>query len=913
MTETTIGRAPVQIVEINQPICGHVWGVGKCRAGGGNLDDIFTTDFSGGVGVWAGTTATLTQAGDRAIFAATGSGSYLSCSAQSPGSDGDSFRYVIARGKLNATASEWGCAFQSDSMGSLSTAIDAENKTALSALAAGAEFMAVWDMSDSGDYATDWVGQEIEILRLDFDAGSGCDIDLYSVELAAENPLDKNDTKCFNTRATCQDVNNFRFRPQSHLIADLTLVASDTIASGDLDRTEDLFAAITLDVPLVPSGVVWEQGDDTDGAYFGFDGTDIVFRAGDGADPGGTGKAEVREAFAPYVGSRWTFLLGIDVSARSVTLWAWDDVARTITEIGTDAATTGFTSWAGTDGGAIGEEGGSGIVDGVDATDFNGTVVSANFYDATAAPDMSVSLRILLRFSHGTVEDRGLAPYVIPALKSVSTVPTRINLSTADRNATGLGNRASVTAQFDDPNHDDLFVDPYIDGRTYDAKSRGTFWTKWAIRNPYRYNMTMKVYEGYAGEALSAMRQRTYFITDFMGPNQNGVNIKGIDVLSKIEERKAQAPEASPGTLYADITDSATTFEVSGAVLTDYEAAGTLRIDDELMTYSSVANSANGIEFTITERGSDGTTAAAHSAAETVQRCVRYTNATVNTIVEDLLVNWGGVPASLLDIYGTFASEVTSYLSGVTLSTVINEPVSVATLLSELQEQGSFYIWWDERDAIIKLRAVRGISEQPPILNADEDLIEFSVKDLPRSRISQVWFHHGLRTPVSSLKEQINYRYVQIQADLASEGDDQHGEKSVRKIFSRWVNSTAIALSTASKIVTRYADVPREAIFVLDAKDRNLWVGDAIQITHPREIDEFGAPLTRTWTIISAEEHEHGHAVRYTAQDTTLYGTIVKIQAASAADYTPGADPTLAFIGDENGKLSDGTDCARIA
>jgi hypothetical protein len=65
----------------------------------------------------------------------------------------------------------------------------------------------------------------------------------------------------------------------------------------------------------------------------------------------------------------------------------------------------------------------------------------------------------------------------------------------------------------------------------------------------------------------------------------------------------------------------------------------------------------------------------------------------------------------------------------------------------------------------------------------------------------------------------------------------------------------------------------------------------------------------------SAEEIVPGEVMRYTAEDTTLYGLIYYIMASGAADW-PGADAAgfgSAYIGDADGLLSDGiTTCARI-
>ena len=149
---------------------------------------------------------------------------------------------------------------------------------------------------------------------------------------------------------------------------------------------------------------------------------------------------------------------------------------------------------------------------------------------------------------------------------------------------------------------------------------------------------------------------------------------------------------------------------------------------------------------------------------------------------------------------------------------------------------------------------------------------------------------------------------------MASESDEQYGEASIRKIYGRWISLDTLAQNTGSKIITRFVDIPAQCSFQLDAKDRTFWVGDTVEISHWKDVDQYGARRIRKWTIISAEEIQHGERVRYLAEDTTLYGKITYILAAGAADY-PGADVAdfnAAYIGDADGLLSDGTSAARI-
>ena len=522
-----------------------------------------------------------------------------------------------------------------------------------------------------------------------------------------------------------------------------------------------------------------------------------------------------------------------------------------------------------------------------------------------------------LFFSSGKVSERSVsgANYIIPSLVGVSTSPTKINLAGANPDAQGLGNRALCTITFQDHIHTDRVVDPYVDGRGTDPLTLGTFWSKWMARNKYRQNIQIVVYEGYFGQALSAMSQKTYFFESIQGPDDGGrITIQGKDILARLEERKAQAPLASPGVLYVAINAAVTSFEVSGAVEADYPATGTIRIDNEIMTYTGRSASTNGVTFTGVIRGTDGSTAATHNVSALVQNCLRIVDQRVDDTLELLLETYGNIPATYLDLAG-WATEVSTYLSFWRLNALITIPTSVTQLASDIQEQVLVNAWWDEKAAKVKLKAIRGVDAEPPLLTAENNIVSgsFVLTEKPRERVSQVWVYFDQRDKTRGANEEANFSSAVIVADLVAEA--LYDEPSIRKIYGTFLSSEALAGTTASKIITRYVDVPSQVQFRMDAKDRAYWVGDTVRISHPNDVDQYGNRRIRQWSIISAEEVEPGETVQYVAEDTTLYGRIYYIMASGSANY-PGYDVAPfknGYIGNAAGVVSDGQTAARIS
>lgn len=511
--------------------------------------------------------------------------------------------------------------------------------------------------------------------------------------------------------------------------------------------------------------------------------------------------------------------------------------------------------------------------------------------------------------------------YVFPALMSVSTSPTKANLAGANSDAKGIGNRALCTIRFKDFQHSDRIVDPYVSGRSWNPldPSRGSFWARWLVRNRYRTNMQVKVYEGYVGQTLAQMSVRLYFVSGISKQNSDGeITMECKDVLARIEERQAQAPTLSPGTLYAEINSSVTTFEAANAVEADYPATGTLRIGDELMTYTSRATSTNGIEFTGVTRGTDNTTAANHSVDAAVQECVRYTDATVTDVLVDLLETRGGVPAAFmtdLKTGGGSFNEIVSFLSSIRLNRVLTEPYAISELVADLAEQLQFIIWWEETEQLIKARVIKGYEEEPDTLTEEYHIISgsFSMNDLPRQRASQVWVYYLQRDYTESDTEPTNYQEQYVIANLESETEELYGTPSIRTIFGSWISQSIAATNTATRISRRYNELPTQAKFRVDIKDGDYQVGDTFQISHHLDVDEFGQRRLRIWMVSSREEVVPNEIVEYVCEDTTLYGRIYYVMAAGSGDYNP-ATVTFksGYIGDASGVLSDGSSAARM-
>jgi len=541
----------------------------------------------------------------------------------------------------------------------------------------------------------------------------------------------------------------------------------------------------------------------------------------------------------------------------------------------------------------------------------------------------------------------------IPTVQSVSTLPTRLNIGSNDRNTGPLGRRGAVTVRFDDAPYSDVLTDKYVAERAYNPLERGTFWSKFLARTPYYQGRELRVIEGYYVEQpgagtnpnqmvweaddlvwgsslmswgpfvdtiLDDQRIRTYYIERITGPDSRGqVEVLAKDILKLADDRRSTAPKVSQGLLTAALAKATTTtFAVSGAALSEYTAGGgTVRIGDECITYSSASESGGIITFNITARGTDGTEAEDHAQGDQVQECFRVTNIAPYLAIRNLLQDFAGVDSALINST-VWQAENDTWLLGFELTTLITEPTGINALIGEICEQVGISVWWDERDQEIRFRAVRPPLGNLPLITGDNILRE-SLQSTTREdeRITQSWIYINPRTPTERVDEGSNYRQIRIRVDADAESPDQYGDQRIRRLFARWLQTEGQAIDVSTRILSNYRDVPQILKFDLDAKDSDLWTGDLIDIQFRTVTDETGAASPAIYQIISAEEYDPGHRVRYEAQTFRTVGLRVgrytgPLDAVPQPPDYDAADDTQRFNNgywsDADGFIPDGSD-----
>jgi hypothetical protein len=410
---------------------------------------------------------------------------------------------------------------------------------------------------------------------------------------------------------------------------------------------------------------------------------------------------------------------------------------------------------------------------------------------------------------------------------------------------------------------------------------------------------------------------RSYFIDSVQGPDSTGrVQIVAKDPLKLADRQKAQVPTPSLGTLRIAINTTDTTIDIGLAVLADYPAPGIVRINDELITYTTSAietiSSVDYVRLTGVTRATNGTIAASHNAAALVQICTEYDNQTVWTVIYDLLTTYAGIDAAFIPL-ADWNTEGNVWLAQFNVSAILSQPRGVGEILGEILEQVLLYIWWDERDQQIKLRAIRPLIGNAPTFSDNANIIENTVglTTDPKNRVSQIWVYFDQSNKAEALDKESNFKKLRIRADLEAESPEKYGESRVRKIYARWIQNDAQAINLSARLLGASFENPKILKLRVDAKDRAVWTADIVDVLHRNIVDFTGSPTLERYQVLSVEEVLPGEVVQYEMQKFIFKGTRFGFYMATNAPTYAAAtqeqkDGNAAWYSDANGLMADG-------
>lgn len=494
--------------------------------------------------------------------------------------------------------------------------------------------------------------------------------------------------------------------------------------------------------------------------------------------------------------------------------------------------------------------------------------------------------------------------HLYPCLKSVSTRSAEVNLSGIDASSTALGRRAKVTVNLADFADSDLVLDPYAverrtgaaqaDGIGYDPLERSTFLRKLKVRFPFWQGRALRVLTGYVGDALEDFTARHYVISDWTGPDASGAStITAKDVFDLAEDDKAAIPTLSRGKLAANIDAAALSLTLDPASVGDeYDSAGRICVGSEVMTFTRA-----GDVLTVV-RAQDGTAAAAHSAGDLAQQCVRFDREALPDALYRVLTEGdaGPIPADWIDL-PDWQDEAVGWLGGIEVTTTLTKPYPRRKLAGELCQLGAM-VWPDEIARTIRFRANRPIApgETAYPLTDDGSFVERSgdITEGADERISRVFFWHGQMDVTKDPTGGENTKRGAVAWNQSAESPLEYGETMIEEIVSRWFGTTGndgAASTVAERLSSRYRDPPRTFEGMIDQKDAdNLALTYICRVTTRLIVDAYGEPEPTLMQIRSLEEAVAGHRARIKLQTFTFDGRFGFLMTDGDPDYDDATD-----------------------
>jgi hypothetical protein len=348
------------------------------------------------------------------------------------------------------------------------------------------------------------------------------------------------------------------------------------------------------------------------------------------------------------------------------------------------------------------------------------------------------------------------------------------------------------------------------------------------------------------------------------------------DLFSLIEARKAVAPVASQGELFAgiSISDTTATLSPSGIGDLEYPASGHVAIQSEAIFFTRSGDDLTFLEGSppASSRGSLNTDAEAHDAEDLVQLVLSFESELAHDIIYTLLTEYAEIPAANIDKDEWDILAAAAGMDDLYTARIV-EPTPVKDLLGELCEQAGCTVWHDPATDMIKFKPLRPsagnvtVTDREWIINGTMDMQRQDTK-----RVSRTAVYFAQRNPTIRLDDRRNFRQRSLTIDSDAESPEQYGTPAIREIFSRWVPQFAgdLADSIGARMNALFRDPPVQTSFrIFRDRDGQLQLAEPFALETFEGQDDTGAvePLLLAPVQIARGENE----IEVKAQGVTFF------------------------------------------
>lgn len=508
-----------------------------------------------------------------------------------------------------------------------------------------------------------------------------------------------------------------------------------------------------------------------------------------------------------------------------------------------------------------------------------------------------------------------------PLIKNITFAPSKL----PPRG--GLANVSKVKFTFIDEPDTDLDTDDNILDRSYIAREQGTFWGKFKARNSFlqgqviKYTVTFFNSDG----ALQSLNN-TWQIESVSWANKSGeVTITAKDPLNLTDALNAKCPPVSRIKLYSALGTGSHTLAVDQVVgLKTPDQYTYFRINDEIVLVDGATLAVVGDHYEVDivsphGRGALGTTHAAHEVGAVVQEVARFDALSVDTALLKILNNYSELTANQLDS-SNWASEIAAWRSSNLLTNYISEPTDIKTLIAEICDQNQIMMWYDSQVAKVKLKAVAPELGTLKSYTDANDIWDLQVKEDDSLRLNSCSMYFTPRSWIGGSKAS-DFENVAVSLDTLYY--DLYGSPKERNLYSKWITSNAVALSTTGVLINRFRASPFRITFKMPYNNvisKRINTGDNFRLTSSQFQNGTGAAYSPEFICISTKYDKDMNLNVEAVAYSYFAGNNAAIGATSfdGQDYSTyiAANPenggVLAWISQADGTMINGDDAYYI-
>lgn len=457
---------------------------------------------------------------------------------------------------------------------------------------------------------------------------------------------------------------------------------------------------------------------------------------------------------------------------------------------------------------------------------------------------------------------------IYKCIASISETPTEL------KSGRGLASRGTLSITLEDFQGD---PNPEAPGVTPEVRLQGGFLAKLDARNILQNRevriKNYRIVNDTLPDLANDAQIRYYLVDTFKSNGKAKFSLSCKDELSRVDIGEKVFPEPNEGFLRQDISDTGLTFQVDAN--SDYAVGDVVRIGDELILISSVSGIGGGsATFTTSTRGAtiDGiheTEKSAHDAGDEVFICKRYTNATINDVLEDMVESIGIDPVYIPS--AEWASEVSTWHPTTTVSALFVEADDANDVISAMLQSYLLDMWFDPVARLIKLSAISVWQSSSKTLTEgaeiDFDSVRRSELEDLRATDSLVVYGKQFKAKDNAIE---NYRKASLYSNPKLLTDTYYGESKQKRFDNNPIIDSTAADLLVRRYVSRYGLTPQSYTWKTQENKLSFETGDIVSLVTSAKVGFDGSPNSSARAqIISVKPNYNNTGRDYTVKALT--------------------------------------------